>query len=299
MKISTIKGNSQKLDGGAMHGNVPKALWTRWIEADSKNRIKLGCRALLVETGDHKILFETGIGAYMSPDMRTRFGIEKDHHVLLQSLSELNLTHQDITDIIVSHLHFDHAGGLLDTYAPGKQPDLLFPNATYHIGKDAFDRSENPHYRDRASFLPELNKLLRNSNRLHLLENHDQLTIGNITIDFFRSDGHTPGMLLSCIHFESETIFFAGDLIPGIPWIHIPVTMGYDRFPELLIDEKTEFLKRVIHENTWVFYTHDYHCALSKISLDQIKNKYHSNHMIDKFKRINPSDLNIINKERP
>ena len=110
MKLDSVLGNSQRLDGGAMFGNAPKALWTRWAQPDEENRIPLACRALLIEDGDRKILLETGIGAFFEPRLRERFGVVEGDHVLLSSLSALGLTHQDIDVVVLSHLHFDHAG---------------------------------------------------------------------------------------------------------------------------------------------------------------------------------------------
>jgi hypothetical protein len=117
ISVSAVLGNSQRLDGGAMFGNAPKALWSRFCPPDSENRIDLACRALLIETGDRKILLETGIGVFFPPELRSRFGVVEESHVLLRSLHALGLSEDDITDVILSHLHFDHAGGLLAPYA--------------------------------------------------------------------------------------------------------------------------------------------------------------------------------------
>lgn len=267
-------GNSQKLDGGAMFGNTPKALWTRWTEVDDRNRIDLCCRALLVETANRKILLETGIGAYMEPKLRDRFGVQESHHVLLESLKELGLEHQDIDTVILSHLHFDHAGGLLSAFQQNDEPQLLFPKATFVVGQEAWDRANNPHFRDRASFIPGLQQKLEGSGRLNIVTEKDVLQIDNLEIRFIQSHGHTPGMLCSDLRFPNGRLVFAADLIPGTPWVHLPITMGYDRFPELLINEKQSLLQSLNEDRGQLFFTHDPQTCCSQISFNLEKKKF-------------------------
>jgi len=274
MKFSSILGNSQKLDGGSMFGNAPKALWTRWCQADELNRIDLACRAMLVETPYHKILFETGIGAYMEPKFKDRFGVQESDHVLLESLHGLGLSHEDIDAVVLSHLHFDHAGGLLSKYQEGVAPQLLFPNATYYAGDVAWERAMNPHPRDRASFIPELQELLQASGRLKLVKREDVLRFDQLILGFFLSEGHTPGMLCSDLRWDGNRVVFAADLIPGTPWVHLPITMGYDRFPERLIDEKRALLGSLVQDRGWLFFTHDHHVAVAKPSYNSEKKRY-------------------------
>lgn len=275
MKFSTVMGNCQKLDGGAMFGNAPKALWSRWVETDDQNRIDLACRALLVETDNHKILFETGIGAYMAPKFKDRFGVQEAHHVLLESLAALDLDHGDITAVVVSHLHFDHAGGLLSAWQDGAAPQLLFPNAQFYVGEGAWARACDPHPRDRASFIPELPGLLTATGRLHIVAATDVLEFDELAVHFYESEGHTPGMLLADLRWgDTQRLVFGADLIPGRPWVHLPITMGYDRFPERLIDEKRVLLEGLHRERGWLYYTHDAGASLSRIAFDAEKKKY-------------------------
>ena len=124
-KLTSLLGNSQKLDGGAMFGNAPKALWTRWVPCDELNRIPLACRCLLVEEGERRILMETGIGSFFDPKMKDRFGVVESTHVLLDSLKSRGLSHEDIDVVVLSHMHFDHSGGLLSAWAEQKEPELL------------------------------------------------------------------------------------------------------------------------------------------------------------------------------
>ncbi|HRF91492.1 MAG TPA: MBL fold metallo-hydrolase, partial [Desulfobacter postgatei] len=233
-----IRGNSMRLDGGTMFGNAPKALWQKWVRADERGMIDIASNCLLVKTGNYNLLFETGCGAYLSPDMKARFAVQEETHVLLKALSEQGLSDSDISHVVLSHLHFDHAGGLLSAWEPDREPALLFPNALFVVGEEHFRRSKSPHPRDRASFIPGLAQKLQATGRLVLKQGGDRLSVGSLTIEFFQSQGHTPGMLISLIQAQGGTVIYTGDLIPGLPWVNLPITMGYERFGEKLVDEK-------------------------------------------------------------
>ena len=258
IRFTSLAGNTMKLDGGAMFGNAPKALWERWMPADEENMILIHTRALLVRTPDHALLFETGAGAYLPPKLKQRFQFQEEGHVLLDSLAEQGLGQEDITHVILSHLHFDHAGGLLSPWdSDCNPPDLLFPEARFVTGRSQFDRALNPHARDRASYIPELPGLLEKSGRLELRAGGERFELPGLTIEFFESHGHTPGMLASWIHTCGRPVVFTGDLIPARPWVSQAITMGYDRFPEGLIDEKSAFLSRALGADALMVYPHD------------------------------------------
>ena len=270
MKFWSILGNSQKLDGGAMFGNVPQAMWSKWIAPDEQNRIPLACRALLIEDDDgRRILLETGIGAFFEPKLRERFGVVEANHVLLDSLAEAGVSHEDIDVVVLSHLHFDHAGGLLTPWREGEQPSLLFPNAHFVVGREAYERARHPHPRDRASFIPELPGLLEASGRLALVDGATSSVLGE-RFRLHYSDGHTPGLLLVEVMADEKGggLVFCADLIPGRPWVHLPITMGYDRYPERLIDEKRQLLDDMLARDVRLYFTHDVDCAVAALSRD-------------------------------
>lgn len=266
-----------------MFGNVPRALWARWIAPDAEHRIPLACRCLLVEEeSGRRVLFETGIGAFFPPKLRERYGVTGDGHVLLASLAALGLTDADIDVVVLSHLHFDHAGGLLSAWSAGAAPTLLFPRARFVVGREAWARALTPHPRDRASFIPELPPLLEASGRLELVEGDESAVlerdgatgdhrIGALCLGpgyrLHGSSGHTPGLLLAEIPSAGGPILFAADLIPGVPWVHLPVTMGYDRCPERLIDEKTALLEDLVARGGRLFFTHDPELAMGRVTV--------------------------------
>jgi glyoxylase-like metal-dependent hydrolase (beta-lactamase superfamily II) len=267
VRIWSVLGNSQKLDGGAMFGNAPRALWQRWLPPDDDNRVALACRALLVREPNRLLLFETGIGAFFAPELRQRYGVVEDRHVLLDSLGALGIEPDAVDVVMLSHLHFDHAGGLLTAWRQGEAPRLAFRRARFVVGRVAFDRAKQPHPRDRASFVPELVELLERSGRLEIVDGERSATLGN-DYRFHASNGHTPGMLCTEIPGEAGPIVFAADLVPGLPWVRRAITMGYDRYPELLIDEKTRLLEDLVQRGGRLFYTHDPGCALSRLARD-------------------------------
>lgn len=264
MKVTPVVGNSVRLDGGAMFGNAPKALWERWLPADERNRIHTTSRGMLVEHNDRKILFETGIGAFFSPELRDRYGVIESHHVLLDSLRQAGTDERDIDIVVLSHLHFDHAGGLLTAYEKEREPSLLFENATFVVSERAWARAKAPHARDRASFIPGLTNLLEASGRLHLVDGPQSELLGPRFV-FHYSEGHTPGLLLTEVATDRGPLLFAGDLVPAVPWVHLPITMGYDRFAEKVIDEKERLLEELLSRNGRLFFTHDLNVAMATL----------------------------------
>jgi glyoxylase-like metal-dependent hydrolase (beta-lactamase superfamily II) len=265
--ITAIEGNRQSLDGGAMFGNAPRAVWQRWHTPDEQGRIELACRAMLIETDNQKILCEAGIGSFFEPKLAERYGVKELSHKLRESLKGLKVKEDEIDVVILSHLHFDHVGGILPTFeeiAAGND-QLLFPNARYIVGREAFERAKHPHFRDRASFIPGLVEKLEKSGRLSIVDGRDIPGYMTNQLSFRFTNGHTPGQMHTVFRGSKASIIFAGDLIPGRSWVHLPITMGYDRFPEKLIEEKAELYQQAVPEQWYVFYTHDPDAAASLI----------------------------------
>ena len=268
-----LRGNSMRLDGGTMFGNAPKALWQKWVPADENGMIDIASNCLLVKTGNHNLLFETGCGAYLSPDMKRRFAVKEDTHVLMQSLADQGLSDADISHVVLTHLHFDHAGGLLSAWESDREPALLFPNALFVVGEEHFKRAKSPHYRDRASFIPGLAEKLQATGRLVLKQGGDRLAVDCLTLEFIQSQGHTPGMLLPWIQAQSGAVIYTADLIPGLPWVNLPITMGYDRFPEKLVDEKKQMLDRAVAEDALLVFPHDPAHVAARVEMDPVKKR--------------------------
>lgn len=271
MQLLSVEGNTQRLDGGSMFGNCPRVLWERWCPPDDQHRIRLACRSLLVrEDSGRNVLLEAGIGSFFSPKLRDRFGVQEAEHVLSASLAKHGLEPQDVDVIVLSHLHFDHAGGLLMPWQDGRSPQLMFQNASYVVGENSWARANAPHPRDRASFIPELQGLISDTARVEIVADgaSTSQTLGQ-AYRFHFSDGHTPGLMLTRVETGARAITFMGDLIPGTPWVHLPITMGYDRYPELLIEEKQAVLEEILADDGWLFFTHDPDVAACRVQKDE------------------------------
>ncbi len=287
IKLTSIESNRQWLDGGSMFGNAPRSVWQRWIEPDEQDRIPLACRCLLIEMGGLKILCETGIGAFFEPKLAARYGVQNpDQNMLIENLRALGHSADSIDYVILSHLHFDHAGGLLPSHKDQQagQTELVFPKAKFIVGEQAWQRALNPHSRDRASFLPELNQKLEESGRMIIVPRDPLPRDLKDHIEFITTDGHTPGQLHTLFRGKDQSVFFCGDLVPGLAWVHVPITMGYDRYAEKVIDEKSGLYPRALQEHWLLFFTHDPKSAAAYLTQSS-DGKYHGTEVQETLRR--------------
>ena len=278
--LSAIEGNSQRLDGGAMFGNVPKVLWEKWHKPDAVGRILLATRGLLIEDGDLQVLCETGIGNFFPPHLAARYGVENpSENLLMSSLRARSVDPDAIDFVILSHLHFDHVGGLI-----AEDGSLHFANAQYLVGERAFARACQAHIRDRASFIADIPSKLKKSGRLLLINEKSSIPAPLADkLEFVFTEGHTVGQMHVLWSGSRQKVFFAGDVIPGCAWVHLAITAGYDRYPERLIDEKKALYERAQRENWLFFYMHDSKYKASQITLED--NKYRASGRLVKLNR--------------
>lgn len=230
---------------------------------------------VLVETDEGKLLWDTSCPRdweerWGPTGLQEFFPYDKvsEEEYLDSRLNQMGVGLDEIDYVVLSHLHFDHAGGLLTPWREGAAPELLFPRATFVVGREAWERALRPHPRDRASFVPAIQALLEASGRLSIVDGPTSPVLGD-GYRFHVSHGHTPGLLLTEVTMPEGPVVFAGDLIPGTPWVHLPITMGYDRHPELLIDEKERLLTDLVARGGRLFYTHDPEVALSGVARDE------------------------------
>lgn len=265
MKLRSVTGNSQRLDGGAMFGNAPKVLWQRWVEVGDDNTIPLATRALLVqEDSGRNVLFEAGIGTFFEPDMRARYGVVEEADVLTDNLAAIGLASHDIDVVVLSHLHFDHAGGILKPWSADRGLELAFDSSRFVVSAAALERAHNPTVRDRVSFIPGLPGLLEETRRVEVVDGDRSGTLGD-GYRFHFSQGHTPGLMLTEVEAEDGPVVFTGDLAPATPWVHVPITMGYDRYPELLVEEKAALWEDLEPRGARLFFVHDPDVAMAAL----------------------------------
>ena len=255
MKLHRIETGNFMLDGGAMFGVVPKALWERTNPADEKNRIKMAARSLLIEDGDRLILIDTGMGNKQSDKFFGHYALWGNHS-LDNSLKAAGFHRDDITDVFLTHLHFDHCGGAIQFSRSGAL-EPAFKNAHFWSHKNHWDWASNPNSREKASFLSENILPISESGQLKLLKETDRQITTPLGFDVLLMDGHTEKQMLPLIEYKGKTIVFAADLIPTVGHLPIPYVMGYDTRPLLTLEEKASFLKRALEDDFLLYLEHD------------------------------------------
>ncbi|MCC4212217.1 MBL fold metallo-hydrolase [Leeuwenhoekiella parthenopeia] len=260
MVIHAIEAGNFKLDGGAMFGVVPKSLWTRTNPADANNMIDIAARCMLIEEGNRLILIDTGMGDKQSEKF-FGFYYPWGDDTLEKSLKSKGFHPDDITDVFLTHLHFDHSGGCIKWAEDGKTPVPVFKNATYWSNKDHWEWATKPNAREKASFLSENILPIEQSGQLRFIEKTGKTFLENSDLGFgiLFADGHTDKQMIPHITYKDKTLVFAADLLPTAGHLPLPYVMGFDTRPLLTLGEKEEFLNQAADHNYYLWLEHDAH----------------------------------------
>lgn len=260
MKLHAIEAGNFKLDGGAMFGVVPKTLWNKTNPADANNQIDLAARCLLIEDGNRLILIDTGMGNKQSEKFFGFYHMWGDFD-LESSLKQKGFHKDDITDVFLTHLHFDHCGGAVSWNSSRTAYEPTFKNAVYWSNRSHWDWATLPNPREKASFLTENILPIEESGQLKFIgtsENPMEL-VPELNFGILFADGHTEKQMIPHIRYKDKTIVFCADLLPTAGHIPLPYVMGYDTRPLLTVAEKERFLKKAVAENYFLFLEHDAH----------------------------------------
>lgn len=260
MKLYAIEAGNFKLDGGAMFGVVPKVIWNKTNPADENNQIDIAARCLLIEDGDRLILIDTGMGDKQSDKFFGYYHLWGDYS-LEKSLREKGFCPDDITDVFLTHLHFDHVGGAVSWNKDRTGYVPTFKNARYWTNENHWEWATKPNAREKASFLSENILPLQESGQLHFIQrpDGDLLKKSELGFGIFFADGHTEKQMIPLIDYQGDTIAFCADLLPTAGHIPLPYVMGYDTRPLLTLPEKQKFLQMAVDERFLLFLEHDAH----------------------------------------
>ncbi|TLF46535.1 MBL fold metallo-hydrolase [Maribacter aurantiacus] len=278
MSLYPVETGNFKLDGGAMFGVVPKTLWQRTNPADANNLIDMAARSLLIQNGERIILVDTGLGNKQSEKFFGHYHLWGDF-TLDKSLRDIGLSKEDITDVFLTHLHFDHCGGCIQWNKDRTGYEPAFKNAKFWTNKEHWEWAVKPNAREKASFLAENLMPMEESGQLSFIEtSRDSVFHENSELGFgiYFVNGHTEKQMLPKIEYKEKTIVFVADLLPTIGHIPLPYVMGYDTRPLLTLTEKEKFLNEAAEKNYFLFFEHDAHnqlCTVKKtekgVRLDQ------------------------------
>lgn len=253
MEIYPIHIENFKIDGGVMFGVVPKVLWKKVYPADDENLCNWALRSLLVVDGNRKILIDNGFGDKQSAKFFSHFHLNGGKG-LKGALAEYGYKPEDITDMVLTHLHYDHCGGGLRYNSGRTALELVFPNATYWISRSQWNWAINPNKREADSFLSENLLYMQESGHLKFIEENGMLFPG---FEVRIYDGHTKGQVVPFIHFKDKTIVFVADLLPSVAHIPLPYIASYDVEPMKTLKEKEDFLNEAFENNYVLFFEHD------------------------------------------
>ena len=260
MNLYPINAGNFKLDGGAMFGVVPKSLWQKTNPADANNMIDIAARCLLIEDGNRLILIDTGMGN-KQPEKFFGYYYLWGNDTIDKSLKLHGFHRDDITDVFMTHLHFDHCGGSVQWNSDRTGYEVAFKNAHFWSNNEHWQWATQPNRRERASFLKENIIPIQESGRLKFISPYETNTLKNsdLGFDVFFANGHTEKQMIPIIHYKDKTIAFMADLLPTAGHLPIPFVMGYDTRPLLTLDEKELFLNQAADHNYYLFLEHDAH----------------------------------------
>lgn len=247
-ELISIETGRFALDGGAMFGVVPKNLWEKTNPSDSNNRISLALRSLLLKSENRLILIDTGIGYKFVEKLIKIYNIDFSEYSLEKSLAKYNFSNDDITDVIITHLHFDHAGGI--TFLNKGNIKMTFPNAMHHVQGEHWDWALHPSEKDKTSFMKNDFSLLEHKKKLNRLPGPTELFPG---IELLVMYGHTQSMQIVKIYDSENTVLYCADLIPTASHIPVPWVMAYDNNPLITMNEKNRLLPQVVREG-WILF---------------------------------------------
>ena len=257
MKIYPIETGNFKLDGGAMFGVVPKTIWNKTNPADENNLIDIAARCLLIEDGKRLILIDTGMGNKQSDKFFGYYSLWGSHSID-KSLAKYGFHRDDITDVFMTHLHFDHCGGSVQWNKDKTGYEVAFKNAKFWTNENHWEWATKPNLREKASFLSENILPIQESGQLNFIERSGNRSDGifeNIKVLFV--DGHTDSMMIPHIQYKGKTLVFMADLLPSVGHIPLPYVMGYDTRPLITMTEKNQFLRDAVENEYVLFLEHD------------------------------------------
>ncbi len=260
MNLYPVKAGNFKLDGGAMFGVVPKTLWQKTNPADQNNLIDIAARCLLVEDGDRLVLIDAGMGDKQSEKFFGYYSLWGDDN-LDKSLQSIGFHRNDITDVFITHLHFDHCGGVVQWNHDRTGYELAFKNAKVWSNKEHWQWAVEPNAREKASFLKENILPIQESGQLNFIERTHKTFQKDSELGFgvLFANGHTEKQMIPHIEYKGKTIVFMADLLPTAGHVPLPYVMGYDTRPLLTLDEKKLFLENAADNNWYLFLEHDAH----------------------------------------
>ncbi len=260
MQLYPIESGNFKLDGGAMFGVVPKSLWSRTNPADANNMIDMAARCLLIEDGDRLVLIDNGMGNKQSEKFFGYYDMWGPHD-LDSSLKNAGFHRDDVTDVFLTHLHFDHCGGSIQWNKDRTGYEPAFKNARFWSNEDHWKWATQPNKREKASFLKENILPIQDSGQLRFVDlpNEDFQETTELNFGVLFVDGHTDKQMIPHIHYKGKTLVFMADLLPTAGHLPLPYVMGYDTRPLITLDEKEKFLNQAADNNYYLFLEHDAH----------------------------------------